>query len=72
MDNKNKSAFATAAGSHYLQEGLTKREYMATHILTGVVAAGNDADSRRETFFRKNKVKYAIKLTDELLKQLNQ
>ena len=43
--------------------GLTKREYMATKILAGIMSDGHD-------YTRAERVRDAIKLTDELLLQL--
>jgi len=69
--NSNESAFPTDVFNNdsgtILKGGLTKREYIATKVLQGMVSADvykNDGDGRSGA------VKESILLTDELLKQL--
>lgn len=59
--NGGDAAFA-CVDSTYCQTGLSKREYMATHILAGVCANRGDPEYY---------VERALLFTDELLKQLS-
>lgn len=61
--NKDEPAFATA-NDHYHQEGLTKREYISTHILASIIAGRAGYSSPKEN------VERALEYTDELLKQI--
>ncbi len=63
--NEEKGAFP-CINEDYLQEGLTKREYIATHILAGLRANTDRVP------YSENLARVAIEQTDELLKQLNQ
>jgi uncharacterized protein involved in tolerance to divalent cations len=58
IENKNKQAFGTF-------DGLTKREYIATQVLNGLLA--NCVNGFPETIYT---IKQSIEYTDELLKQL--
>ena len=60
MDTQDNQAFSTFIG-------LTKREYIATQILVGIIANNPLLISKDKHY-----VKGAIDLTDELLKQLKQ
>lgn len=58
------SAFPWQSGDGEAEEGLTKREYLATQILSGLVA-GNTASDNNYLAAR------AVKLTDKLIAELN-
>lgn len=64
-ENSNKAAFPARVKAMGYTEGLSKREWIATQILSGIAA--NDAmplDSKDVT--------WSIRTTDELLKQLDE
>lgn len=67
--NKNLSAFALV-GQRTIPRGLTKREYIATAMLQGILAT-----QEREMVkysFEEVLPKLAVMYADELLKQLNE
>jgi len=62
MSNGKKGAFACETNAKW-NLGLTKREYMATAMLQGVLSSGY-------TYTNEDMVGMSIELADELLKQL--
>lgn len=70
MENKDQPAFAamssSANGTRHKQEGLTKRELIATMMAQGL-ASNSVPGSHHLT---KNLITEALELTDELLSQL--
>ena len=61
--NSQQPAFPDHENSNY--QGLSKREYMATQILAGILAAGNKHDEGVD------KAAYAVVMTNRLLKELD-
>jgi len=61
MSNGKKGAFACETNAKW-NLGLTKREYMATAMLQGLLSGGRTVGNEA--------VRVSIELTDELLKQL--
>lgn len=73
MENKKRDDAAFAAGfdnnpNHYFQDGLTKREYMATHIFAAML--GGSLSIPRETNLPLPEI--AVTMADELIKELEQ
>lgn len=60
-DNGNELAFPFIFNYEY-HEGLTKREYMATKLMTGLLSHGHDT---------RTAVEYSVKAVDLLLIELN-
>ena len=71
IENKNRPAFPTLFEDEHGQQGaiggLTKREYVATLALQGILANSTTSLTSIE-----NNVRIAIKHTDEFLKQLKE
>lgn len=71
IENKNLPAFACVAyderGGGYHQDGLTKREYIATNIMQGLCAS-NDTDAFGDM---KSVAEQAVIAADALLESLN-
>jgi hypothetical protein len=73
MENGKKSAFA-CVDEDYLQSGLTKREYFAIHILSGMNANGMTTQEGVQPpycMLIEERVKYAIEQADALLAELD-
>lgn len=72
MEAKDKPAFAamasSASGIKYKQEGLTKRELIAAMAMQGLL---QNEDYTENDLTREACASDAVKLADELLKQLN-
>ena len=66
MSNGKKGAFACETNAKW-NLGLTKREYMATAMLQGLLS---NSDKQTTEMKEVQLVEYSIYLTDELLKQL--
>ena len=60
-DNGNELAFPFISNYEH-HEGLTKREYMATQLMTGLLSHGHDT---------RTAVEYSVKAVDLLLIELN-
>lgn len=68
----NGYGFTTANGdSHVNEAGLTKREHMAIEFTKAIVTSLKNADAMAE-FAIENICKNGLKITDELIKQLNE
>lgn len=61
-DNGNALAFPTKDAFGFYHYGLTKREYMATQLMVGLLSYGHDT---------KTAVKYSVEAVDLLLIELN-
>jgi len=68
MTNANDFAYPITDSSA-TQKGLTKREYIATSILSSLAALPSNTPSIESTI--KADVELALKYTDELIKALN-
>lgn len=66
MENGKEGAFA-CANQNGLQKGLTKREYFVGLAMQGIVSNTEYIMNSSETI-----AQYALKIADELLKQLDQ
>ena len=75
MENRNKPAFSVTVkdngnASHPVAMGLTKREYFAVHIATGLsvqaIAGGHNSINQMEI----DVPLYAVRIADALLKAL--
>ena len=62
LENGNDSTFPNKDGFGFLHYGLTKREYMATQIMSGLISNGYSPEDAAER---------AIRGVDLLLTQLN-
>jgi hypothetical protein len=74
IENKDKSAFSmcmfdSTSGATLIEYGLTKREYIATQVLSGLCA--NYLRENVHGWDVKTYVVEAIELTDNLLKELD-
>ena len=58
LDRGHELAFPLSTGSGYPSTGMTKREYMATQIMTGFLSHGHDV---------RTSVEYSIDAVDKLL-----
>ena len=61
-DNGNDSAFPNKDAYGFFHYGLTKREYMATQLMSGLLSHGHDT---------RTAVEYSVKAVDLLLVELN-
>lgn len=61
-DNGNDSAFPNKDAYGFLHYGLTKREYMATQLMVGLLSHGHDT---------RTAVEYSVEAVDLLLIELN-
>lgn len=66
-ENGNEFVFPLTDGIRFANEGLTKREYIATSILAGMFVGYNNGYPDKEII-----CKATIEFTDELLKQLSE
>ena len=62
LERGNELAFPLSTGSGYPNTGMTKREYMVTQIITGLLSHGHDIDTA---------VKDAVYAVDKLLIELH-
>lgn len=69
MENEQQGAFACAADSGY-QQGLTKREYFAVHIATGLSVKCIPGRHNGINEMEVEVPLYAVRLADALLKAL--
>lgn len=79
MSNANEPAFAAATigiSDSYVQEGLTKREYFAIHLLSGLSGAdismsleGKKIETEDQLFTEVARA--AVRMTDALLAELD-
>ena len=70
MENGKKGAFACTDGKTFANDGLTKREYFAVHIATGLSVK---AIAGRHNGIEEMEIDvplYAVRLADALLKAL--
>lgn len=61
-DNGNDSAFPNKDAYGFLHYGLTKREYMATQLMVGLLSHGHDT---------RTAIEYSVEAVDLLLIELN-
>lgn len=71
MTNGNDFAFA-AIGDTIMQDGLTKREYIAAHILSGLAAASQHSIAHTLDKMVASDARLAVKYADQLINALNE